>query len=116
MWSAYLLEGGKPAYCDGREENMTLVVALLRQDHIVVAADRRHTRGDRYANYRDDCDVKLVSMLDGRGVFGLSGHDLSEQIAVRALNARVLEKPSLSSAADSLSTFAKTQYETYVPN
>lgn len=95
---------------------MTLGVALLRRDFLIVAADRRHTRGDQSANYKDDCDIKLMPFLEGRAILGYAGTDLCEQIAVRAMNKRLLERSSLEEAAYSLATFAESEYAAYVPN
>lgn len=89
---------------------MTLIVALLREDHIIVAGDRRHTRGDNNGRYRDDADTKLWPVLGGRAVLAFAGHDYSEAIVGSALREGILHGTTLNSVAQDLSSHAKSEY------
>lgn len=75
---AHLLLEPSGVYGDSWEEQMTLIVALLRKNFIVVAGDRRHTRGDIDGNYAYDGDVKIWPILGGYALIAFAGHDLSE--------------------------------------
>lgn len=89
----------------------SLVFALLRKNHIVLAADRRHTRGDAGANYSNDRGLKTMIILAGRGVLGFAGADIGEQIVLSARDEGKLEGPSLRSVSEEFAKFASTKYK-----
>lgn len=104
--AAHLLFPSDRVYGDIWEEEMTLIVALLRKNFIVVAGDRRHTRGDTHGNYAYDGDVKIWPILNGYGLIAFAGHDLTEQIYLRAQDRGILNGPDLGGSAESLSKLA----------
>ncbi len=94
----------------------SLAFALLRQDHIVVGADRRHTRGDAGANYKTDAGLKTMTILSGSGVLAFAGHDIGEQILIPAKNDGKLEGTSLEAVAREFGEWARVRYRACEPN
>jgi 20S proteasome alpha/beta subunit len=99
-----------------KKECGSLVLALLRENHIIFGADRRHTRGDRTANYRDDTGLKTAPILSGYGVVGFAGDDVGERILIPGRNNGLLEGKSLQAAATALHIWARDRYKEYVPD
>jgi hypothetical protein len=114
--AAHLLFPPNRVYADKWEEEMTLIIALLRKNFIVVAGDRRHTRGDNDGNYAYDGDVKIWPILNGYGLIAFAGHDLTEQIYLRAQDKGILSSPDLRRSADELSRLAIDVCQEAVPH
>jgi hypothetical protein len=94
----------------------TLAFVLLRENYIVAAADRRHTRGDSTANYKNDAGFKMMSILSGYGVLGFAGHEIGEQILLPAKNDGKLDGASLKTSASEFSQWAKAKYKQCEPS
>lgn len=82
---------------------MTLILALLREDHVIFAADRRHVAGDQDSRYRRDDCWKSEKILNGTAMLGFSGHDLSEQIVLELKRTNALEIGDLRMVAAAVS-------------
>jgi hypothetical protein len=108
--------GRPPQSAESNLDMGSLAFALLREDHIIVAADRRHTRGDRTANYKNDTGLKTMAILSGSGVLGFAGHDIGEQILIPAKNDGKLDGASLRTVANELGKWAKERYRECEPN
>ena len=107
----------RSAHAQGCDLDMgSLAFALLRDDHIIVAADRRHTRGDLAANYRNDVGFKTMTILSDNGVLGFAGHDIGEQILIPAKNSGKLDGTSLESVAREFADWSKARYRDCVPD
>jgi hypothetical protein len=59
---------------------MTLIFALLRDDHIIFASDRRHVQGWDDARYVDDDCWKTEKILGETAMLGFAGGDFGEQV------------------------------------
>jgi hypothetical protein len=94
----------------------SLSVALLREDHIIVGADRRHTRGDKEANYKNDAGLKTLTILSGFGVLSFAGRDVGEQILIPWKNKGHLDGTSLEIVADNLRKESQARYKELVPS
>ncbi len=114
MGSHTTLSPWSEVYSDGAEMS-SLVLVLLREDHLILGADRRHTRGDLRANYKNDLGLKTMTILSGYGVLGFAGHDLGEQILIPAKNDGKLDGTSLPHVAAALGDWAKVRYRECVP-
>jgi hypothetical protein len=92
---------------------MSLVFALLQKDYIVVAADSRHTRGDRTGGlYRNDQGIKTTEALRDSAILGFAGHDFGESLVSNAKRTNLLDADgSLQRVAESFSAFARTNYD-----
>lgn len=90
---------------------MTLVFTILQKDFVLFAADRRHTRGEHGANYRNDCDTKIHEIMNGSALLGFAGHDLCEQIFYRIKDDSEISKLDLSACAYRLGDLAQEAYE-----
>lgn len=95
---------------------MTLILALLREDHVIFASDRRHVGGDQDGRYkRNDC-WKTERILNGTAMLGFSGHDLSEQVVLELRSKGALESGTLDSVAYSVSEVARAKSTDYNPD
>ncbi len=94
---------------------MSLVFALLREDHIIVAADSRHTRGSRTGYYKVDDSFKTEVILDGRAIFGLAGVKAGESIFSSVKQSGGFAKGTMREVADNLRSYARTKYRELVP-
>ena len=91
---------------------MSLIFTLLQKDYIVLAADNRHTRGDREGSYINDNGIKVVEILNGRGVLGFAGQDFGEQIVFPAKLKGLLDKEQdLVTTAFELTEYAREIYK-----
>src|SRR5216684_784022 len=78
-------EIGSTFRCRREPHPMSLVFSLLQKDYIIVAADSRHTRGDRSGGlYKNDQGLKTLEIQHGKAIFGFAGHDIGENILARA--------------------------------
>lgn len=93
---------------------MSLILALLQPDYIVVAADNRHTRGDPNGGlYKNDKGVKTVEIMNRSGVLGFAGHDFGENIISRAKLSGSLDiSDTFRNIAEKFSQFAREEYTT----
>lgn len=97
--------------CPDWDGTMTLVFTILQRDFVLFAADRRHTRGEHSANYRNDCATKTHEIMNGSALVGFAGHDLCEQIFYRIKDDSELIKLDLSTFAYRLGDLAQEAYE-----
>ncbi len=95
---------------------MTLIFALLRENHIIFGSDRRHVLGDADGRYRNDDCWKTAPILNGTAMLGFAGPDLVEQIITPLLRAGTLEYGNLRTVADSISQCARDKYAKYSTN
>lgn len=96
---------------------MTLIFALLRNDHIVFASDRRHVEGDREGRYvHDDC-WKTEPIVHNCAMLGFAGHDLTEQIVMPLRADGTLNGAgSVKAVADAIGEKARALYTTHFPD
>jgi 20S proteasome alpha/beta subunit len=84
---------------------VTLIFALLREDHIVFASDRRHILkdgdGGRYIN--DDC-WKTEKILSNSAMLGFAGHDFVEEIIQPLKRRGDLENGSIRTVANKIAS------------
>jgi len=92
---------------------MTLIFALLREDHIVFASDRRHVTGNIEERYINDHGWKTEKILGNTAMLGFAGNDFVEQIVSPLKRQGALESNSLEKVAKSVSHAAKEKYEAY---
>ena len=79
-----------PVYADRRgeyrgleeEAPMSLVFALLREDHIIFASDSRHVMGTPDGKYLNDKCCKIERALNDSALLGFAGDDICESIVV----------------------------------
>jgi hypothetical protein len=81
---------------------MTLILALLREDHIIFASDSRHVRGNPEGRYRDDDAWKVQPILNNTAMLGFSGHDHGEYIVSSLKRGGRLENGPLRIIADAI--------------
>jgi len=87
---------------------MTLIFALLREDHIIFASDRRHVQGHEDARYINDDCWKTQAILGNRAMLGFAGDDLTEQVIEELKrNGGSLEGGCVSGVADSVCEVAR---------
>jgi hypothetical protein len=93
--------------------SMSLIFALLQKDYIVLAADSRHTRGDRSGGlYRNDQGIKTVEVLRGHAVLGFAGHDFGENLLSQATRTGKLDADkTLEQVAHDFAAFARDEYD-----
>jgi hypothetical protein len=89
---------------------MSLAFALLQKDYIVLAADRRHTRGDDRGGYVNDNGLKTEEILGGKGVLGFAGEDIGESIIHEAKAKGIFNQLDLHVVASELSKLSKDKY------
>ena len=90
---------------------MSLVFALLREDYIVFASDRRHTRHDSgWGLYANNDGFKTMELLSGTAMLGFAGDDLGESIISHAKADGIFNNVTLEAIATGLSEFAKKKY------
>jgi hypothetical protein len=102
-------------YCDWVHMG-TLAFVILRENHIIAAADRRHTRGDATANYKNDAGFKMMSILSGYGVLGFAGHDIGEQILLPAKKEGTLDGSCLEKVSEKFGEWARNRYKQCEPD
>jgi hypothetical protein len=93
--------------------SMSLIFALLQKDYIVLAADSRHTRGDRSGGlYRNDQGIKTIEVLRGHAVLGFAGHDFGENVLSQATRTGKLDvDKTLEQVARDFAAFARDEYD-----
>jgi len=94
---------------------MSLIFALLREDHIVFGADSRHVIGTVDARYLNDKSCKVERIQDGRGLFGFAGNDICEAIVSTVKQKRIHEELSLQLAVREVSEIACEIYTKRFP-
>lgn len=95
---------------------MTLILALLREDHIIFASDRRHVTGELEARYINDHAWKTEKILGNTAMLGFAGDDFVEQVIAPLKRRGALEGESLREIANSISAGAREKYEQFGPN
>jgi hypothetical protein len=86
---------------------MTLIFSLLRDDHIIFAADRRQVRGYEDARYRTDDCWKTEAILGNTAMLGFAGHDSVEQVVEPLKRNGDLERGSIGQVARNIGTAAR---------
>ena len=90
---------------------MSLIFALLYEDYIVFASDRRHTRHDSdWGLYANNDGLKTMEILGGTAMLGFAGDDLGESIISHARADGIFNNVTLAGIATALSTFVKDKY------
>lgn len=89
---------------------MTLVFALLRQDHIVFASDSLHVRGNPGGRYANECAWKVEPILKGYGLLGFAGQDYAEEIVREAKRNDTFQEPSLKSTVSEIESIKDGLY------
>jgi 20S proteasome alpha/beta subunit len=95
-------------------DQMTLIFALLREDHIIFASDRRHITGDRDEHYVNDRGWKTEIVADGTAMLGFSGQDFVEQIIAPLKRHGELEAESVQQVAEAIAKASREKVEKYV--
>jgi hypothetical protein len=90
---------------------MSLIFTLLQKDYIVLASDSRHTRAEDGCVYKNNRTIKALPILNGRGILGFAGHDITEQIVYTAQESKMLDGPSLRDVGQALSRLAAEKYQ-----
>ena len=93
---------------------MTLIFALLREDHIIFASDRRHVTGSPEERYVNDHGWKTEKILGNTAMLGFAGSDFVEQIIAPLKRTGALEGDSLREVAGAVSQAAKAKFEKYI--
>lgn len=93
---------------------MTLIFALLREDHIIFASDRRHVTGNVEERYVNDHGWKTEKILGNTAMLGFSGNDFVEQIVAPLKRQGALEGDSLGEVARSVSKAAEQKFAAFI--
>lgn len=94
---------------------MTLLLAFLREDHVIFAADSRHTRGMIGQIYKWDRSWKVEPILNSTAVIGMAGSDHSEQMLFQAKAKGIFDSGSLDGVANALMDISARYYRDAFP-
>lgn len=90
---------------------MSLAFALLRENYIIFASDRRYVRGvPSEGAYRNDNAWKTQSILKGQGMLAFAGDDHGEDIIASLRRSGALDRESLGTVAWKILDEANRRY------
>jgi hypothetical protein len=94
---------------------MTLILTLLRHDHIIFASDRRCVQGHEDARYINDDCWKTEAILNNSAMLGFAGHDIVEQVVEPLKRNGDLETGTMSDVAYKITSAAQDSLRGYPP-